>query len=521
MKNSLLLLMVLLSVAIFAPKSNAMAERSIELAPVDKNVQLKATLRQARFLMDKRNDYEGALKLLKKALKLSPNNSEALKLQQKCNSRIAEKIKAEKDAYKTACEVGTKSALERFISSYPNSTYRKDAENRIADYGLWNSALEANTKSAFQSYLSNSKYLSFKDEANKKIRAFEAEEDWEKCKDSKDDAVFDDYRNKYPDSPHATEAKWKSFVLSGEKYYTQGYKDLAYFYLNEANELNSLSGEALSHYKELKEEKEYKDLLSSYDIYKVRSFLNSLSPSSKYYNPISNRLSYLLAREITKDSPDYSMKEALSYARDAATKEQVNRYIHSAKQERTRYRRQMRTYAHKRWWRENFSWGLDADFGTNINSESGSDMYWSIGPVARFGTYEHLFNMTIGVKYRAFMVSPPFDIDESTSWKMHGGAVAIPANFRFNVARISSRSKMFIGSGVEFGIKVNENSDYKGSLNSTYVSVFPKLGITSPYFDISVYLKTYIGGPFIKEARDAFDEYKSSLLYGLEMAVFF
>lgn len=155
-------------------------------------------------------------------------------------------------------------------------------------------------------------------------------------------------------------------------------------------------------------------------------------------------------------------------------------------------------------------------------------MYYSVGLVARFGSYKHTFNMTIGVKYRWFRVMPPVDDsysyddyyydDDDTNWEYYGGAIAIPVNLRFNVAQISTRSRFFIGVGAEYGAKTFEKAE--GAFEKSYVSIFPKIGITSPHFDISMYWKTYIGGPFIEEARDAYDEYKSSSLMGLQMAVY-
>ena len=517
--SNFLLQLLLIGILSLMPSANAMAFEGIELTPVDKNVQVQANIRQAKYLMEQRGDYVAALKLLKKALQLSPNNAEAKKLQGICNSKIEEQLRAEKEAYNNACKVGTKDALQSFINKYPNSTYRKDAENRIADYELWTSALHSNTKTAYQSYLTTSKYLSFKDEANEKIKAIEAEEEWNNIKNSKTASDFESYLEKFPNSPHVTEAKWNRLVLLGEEFYSMSSKDLAFSYLNEANDIKTLTGSPWSHFNSLKQEREYKDILNSNDVGRVRSFLNGLSTSSEYYNPVSNHLALLLARYLGRTSSDYSMDEALSYAKDASTKSAVNSYIHSAKQARSQYNRQMNAYAHKRWWRENFSWGIDADYGTNISSESGSDMYYSAGLVARFGSYKHTFNMTVGVKYRWFRVMPPTDFDDDVEWELYGGAIAIPINLRFNIGWVSTRSRVFLGIVGEYGAKTFEKAD--GWFENSYVSVFPKFGITSPHFDMSVYWKTYIGGPFIKGARDEYDEYKSNSLIGLQMAVFF
>lgn len=519
MKQLLFVFTLLVGTFFFVPTFPSFASSPTESMPVDKNVQVTANIRQAKYLMDNREDYAGALKLLKKALNLSPSNSEALKLQEVCNNKIAEQLKAEKNAYNRACKVGTKTALQGFISRYPNSTYKKDAENRMADFELWTQALNANTIDAYNNYLKTSKYLSFKNEASEKISAIEAEIQWNKYKDTNDYAVMDDYISKYPDSPHIEEAKWKRLVLIGEKYYSMNKPYMAYQFLNDANNQKTLTGNTWIHFQKLKKDREYEEMLNSPSISKVKSYLSSLDSKSEYYVPISNHLAILIARELNRFSSDDKMDEARSYAKDASTKASVNSYIHSAKEARSQYNRMMRAYAHKHWWKENFSWGFDIDYETNLANESGSDMYYSVGVVSRFGSYKHKFNMTIGVKYRWFRVMPPIDVDDAVEWELYGGTLAIPVNLRFNIARISTRSRFFIGVGGEYGAKTFEKM--RGAFENSYVSIFPKIGLTSPHFDMSMYWKTYIGGPFVEEARNDFDEYKSSSLLGFQMAVFF
>ena len=72
-------------------------------------------------------------------------------------------------------------------------------------------------------------------------------------------------------------------------------------------------------------------------------------------------------------SSEYSMNEALVYAKDDNTRAAVKRYISKAKADKAYYERQRKKNAHKRWWSKNFKVGIDADFGTNINGDSGAD----------------------------------------------------------------------------------------------------------------------------------------------------
>ena len=60
--------------------------------------------------------------------------------------------------------------------------------------------------------------------------------------------------------------------------------------------------------------------------------------------------------------------------------------------------------------------------------------------------------MTFGVRYRWFRVK--LDKDEiyeyDNKYEQYGGAVCIPLSLRFNIAKISARSKLFLGGGGEF-----------------------------------------------------------------------
>lgn len=475
--------------------------------------------------MDKEGDYARALKLLNEALRLSPQNSEALQLQAICKAKVAEQLKEEETAYSAACREKTKEALQAFIRRYPNSPYRQQAENRLADYALWTQALQANTKAAYQSYLNTSKYLSFKDEAIEKITDIEADEEWNKIKGSDTVASYEAFISKYPNSRHVKEATWHRLVLRGEEAYAQNYRQTAYAYLAEADGISALTGIARAHFQDLKDERECESMLSSTDGNKIKAYLHRIGNTSKYYAQVSNHLATLLSKNLSVFSTDNDMDEALSYAMDASTRATVKQTIQIKKEERSRYNKRMRSNAHKRWWEDNFSWGFDGDIETNTMGDAGSALYYSAGLQFRFGGYQHLFNMTIGIKYRWFSqiqkihyTYGDYSFSESR-FATFGGALAVPLDLRFNIAKCSSRSRLFLGVGCEYGAKIFDKSN--GYLENNYVAVYPQFGITSPHFDISIYWKTYKGGPFTKRARNDREEFNGNSHVGLQMAVLF
>ena len=62
----------------------------------------------------------------------------------------------------------------------------------------------------------------------------------------------------------------------------------------------------------------------------------------------------------------------------------------------------------------------------------------------------------------------------------------------------------------------------KDVLEDGYFSLFPQLGITSPNFELSCYIKSYVVGPFKKQAKNGSGGgFNCSSILGVQMAVFF
>ncbi len=520
-------LYIAISLALFCLPS--IASNTIPACYINMAEDVEPYLKLAKFCMNKSEpDYATAIAQLKKALNIEPNNREAQTLLAECKKEL-EKIriaqeKKETDDFNTACKIGTTSALASFIEKYPESKYKQQAQNRIDDYQLWNKALVSNTKEAYEQYLNDSKNMAYKAEAEQKITDIEADEEWGNCKNSLSIENIETYLRKFPDSKNDAEAKYNLNILKGEKAF--GNKDYAnaYEYLFLANKNEPLSGSIKKHFDETIEWQKYKEISNSTDKNKVYSYLKSLSTNSPYYDKASNLYAILLAKELNEYSFDSSYDLALSYAKDKYTQNYVKSYIDISKEKRSKLRHQRRVAAHKRWWKENFKVGIDGDIETNINEASGSDMFYSVGIVARFGNYKHLFNLVIGVKYRWFRVMPEYDSfykNDEVKWLFFGGAVCIPVNFRFNVARISKQSRLFLGIGGEYGAYISDFIKDDDYMAKNYVSVWPQIGITSPHFDISMYWKTYAKSPFIKDLSREYSELKCDNLIGLQMAIFF
>ena len=376
------------------------------------------------------------------------------------------------------------------------------AKSRIEDYSLWQKAKEQNTITAYNYYLSQSSILAYKNDAEDAITTIQSEIEWNNCKTSNDEDKINSFIKNNPSSKYVNQAKYRLNILKGERYYASKNYNQAYTYLNEADNFQTLIGAPATHLKMMNETIEYESIMSSSDVSKVKSYLNALSTSSPFYVPTSNKIALLLGSALSMYSSEYSMNEALVYAKDDNTRAAVKRYISKAKADKAYYERQRKKNAHKRWWSKNFKVGIDADFGTNINGDSGADMFYSTGLLLRLVT---------GLKYRWFRVMPEYDgyyDNGNIEWQYFAGGLNVPLNFRFNVGKIANNSSIYLGLGTEYGFKLFPAKGMDGIVNNNYFSIYPQFGVMWPHFELSCYWKSYTFSPFDKYASSNFNEYK-------------
>ncbi len=413
---------------------------TLALQQFDKSTMIKKKLADAQKFISN-EDYIAAQNTLNSLLKLDSNNAKAKELLKVCASGIKKQKQKVHQAYLDACKAGTISALQNFISKYPNSEYVSSAKSRIEDYSLWQKAKEQNTITAYNYYLSQSSILAYKNDAEDAITTIQSEIEWNNCKTSNDEDKINSFIKTYPSSNYVNQAKYRLNILKGERYYASKNYNLAYTYLNDADNFQTLIGAPATHLKIINETREYESIMSSSDVSKVKSYLNTLSTSSPFYVPTSNKLALLLGSALSTYSSEYSMNEALAYAKDDDTRATVKRYISKAKADKAYYERQRKKIAHKRWWSKNFKVGIDADFGTNINGDSGADMFYSTGLLLRFGNVDNVFSLVTGLKYRWFRVMPEYDgyyDNGNTEWQYFAGGLNVPLSFRFNVGKIAN-----------------------------------------------------------------------------------
>lgn len=469
----------------------------------DKNTMISEKINKAKAYIEK-GDYVAAQSLLNGVLKLSPSNTQAKSLLDTCKRGVIAQKQKEKEAYEKVCLDGSVVALQAFISKYPKSSFVDDVKERIKDYYIWEEARTINTSDSYHSYLEKSHSQIHKKDVEKALIEIEAGKDWEKCKQTYDEVSLSRFIEKYPYSKYTDEAAYWYNIVVGEKYYDND-RSLALYYLSKANDYHVLTGIPALHLKDLRDEKEAKEILTSNNMQKVESFLRTLNSDNKYYNLVSNHIANLKAGELNAFSMDYEMQEALSYAKDDETRATVEKSIRIAKANRVYYARLRRIAARKAWWKDRIN------IGWNIMHIDYSNDFWGLGTGVklRFGKWSDVLNITLGLEYAYHMYYDENDddySDDETTPVAH--QIDIPLGLRFNLFKISSKSKFYMGCDVTFGYNVsNGSSDFKDLVCKKNLSTSPILGIESDKFDIGIYYRIYSKGkPFMRYVESEYNQ---------------
>lgn len=394
--------------------------------------------------------------------------------------RIAQE--KEHKIFQEACASGI-DALNRFVMDYPKSVYVNEAMKRIKDYSFWEKAQKQNTKQAYHTYLTETRLHSYDDEAQKAIRVIEAEEAWLDCKESKDWLVIEKFINTHLDFPQIEEAKYRYNLLKGEQAFELKNYASAYSYLKLADAYQSLKGLPAEHLKHLKDQQKFEEICNSTDISTVNTFLRSLDSDSPFYIPTSNHLALLKSDLLNGYSSDYSMEEALSYAKDYKTREVVQGKIKVARAYRAYYKRQKRSD----WWKHRFMVGwnvLHVDYLSNNALSAGTGLRF------RLGRWDDRVNFIFGVEY-----SYIWDIESGGVDRMIGQRIALPASLRLNLCNLSSGTELYIGCGGDFGFKLKDgDTSYFLPMNKYSIGVEPQIGLAGLHWDLGFYYTRYLDG---------------------------
>lgn len=382
------------------------------------------------------------------------------------NSKIKTlELNVEKNAYQVACQTGTLDAFNTFLKKYPRSQYSKDIQNRIKDFDLWNVAKRSNTIQAYESYLRNSQFQTFSSEANVAIVDLKSIAEWEKIKSNNNLNIVQSFIRKYPKSSKIADARKKEHELKGVQFFNEGNLEDAYQEFTEAGGKYSLAYENRLAYDKCQEYHEF-SLLNSYTKEAdLRAFMTRY-PNSVYSDQVSNLMAICLAKNLTMYSGEYSYNNALSYAKNETTRNQVKAYYEARKREYSDYKKQLR-----RMKRQidggvvNFGFEV-CDFGFNSSPDEDLDVeytvFYNMGLSLKFGNYKAPIQFEIGVKPGVSFYTLWYSSDYESKVTFH-----LPLYARFKIGLVGGTYSKWYIDGMGYYNAVKESlleSDYSASV---------------------------------------------------------
>ena len=272
------------------------------------------------------------------------DSSTEQKYYSQAQQKISEFERDEKD-FKSASGSGSVKALQDYLRKYPNGIYRQQAEELTSELILWENTSTLDTSDAYSNYLAKSKMHKFKETARRRI---EEEEEWDRIASSKRSADYNNYKTRYPGSPHVAQADYEyNSIRAMEAYHNGEWRKCVDFFQAAAN-IQELQGERLRCFSVAKEEKQFLDMVNSTNLSWKKDYLNTLDAESKFRNPMSNHIAIFLASRLTAESTGKARKEPLSYAMDKETKQQVRQILKQKKQQVRQILKQKKAEAKKK-----------------------------------------------------------------------------------------------------------------------------------------------------------------------------
>ena len=201
-------------------------------------------------------------------------------------------------------------------------------------------------------------------------------------------------------------------------------------------------------------------------------------------------------------------QEAMSFAKSDGVKTIVQDRLDYLLKEKRQHNREM--YGPK------ITVGLVFNGGLSLH-ETGN---LGVGLNARFGRFNQFLNGTLGVRYEAMFAGTDKTksyTKDNTETNVLGHQIIVPVGLRFNVVKLSNKSRMYVGGTADFVFSVGKsniemNYSYDNEkigkvLEKNYITYTPCIGIQSHHWDFNVYYTMYSKSPFVSAEKNPNMEY--------------
>ena len=262
----------------------------------------------------------------------------------------------------------------------------------------------------------------------------------------------------------------------------------AYQEFNKAGGKYALGKDNQSKFDECQEYWEYKNLTSYSSEEKLLAFLGKY-PSGRYSDEVSNKVAISKAKSFTMYSGNYSLNEALGFAKDETTRSIVKRHYEAKQKEYSQYKKAQRRIKRQR----NggiINFGIefmDLAFNPSMYSDMDNDvdyvMYYNVGLGIRLGNYKSPVQFEIGAKPGLVVYTLWYGSEDETKTSFH-----LPLYARLKIGLWGGTSSKWYVDGIGY-----YNAVKKSFLESDY-SVSAGLGVSWRHWDWRIiYYKQDIG----------------------------
>lgn len=169
----------------------------------------------------------------------------------------------------------------------------------------------------------------------------------------------------------------------------------------------------------------------------------------------------------------------------------------------------------------------------------------SLGFKMEFGKPTDWLGLNVGVGYRGFFDrNPPYrfitnrtfsdymfysdEYGRSKHVRPVGGQLVIPAEAQLRLISLGEDTRLFLGCGVEYGVRLYQSkryADYYGSniFNSYSLGVYPMLGIVADVDELNVsaslYWRHYTNSPFNNDNLYQNDKFDAQNFFGFQVVL--
>lgn len=396
-------------------------------------------------------------------------------------SELQERRRTETQEYEKALNLNTIKALTDFLKKYPDSMYKHDVKDRIAEFELWAIASYENTYEAYSYYLDSTSMGHYMTKAKEAIKNLQAIEKWEKLKGTEYIHVIQKFINNNPQLPFIADAEKRVCELTGVKYYNVGMLREAYVQFDKAGGKYALSPENHKIFDQCEEFAFFGSLSPYSDEREIRLFLAKY-PSGKYYNDVSNYLAIQKAEELTLYSDDKDFNEALSYAKDETTRSIVNDYIKDRKMSFIIYSNKNSKRLYKSDKRIRLVTYI-ASLGINSTSFDENNyqvsFYCDAGLGLKFGTDYSVIQYEFGTYAGIFDYTKPGDDILDSKTNLH---LSLFAKLRLNMFSTGPSSKFYVCGTGYLNALTNWNAESPFAISGG-------VGIRWTWFDLAFILR--------------------------------